>query len=129
MYYINLFQTSVPSLYPLKIFENLWFSDVSKEHRNKTLTWNGLTNSYPGSQNFQKKVKLSQKLFMLLCDSTAFYQCALYNVDKKIFATFRKFFVTFRVMGDVDNPLWCVARFVIICTIQKTWKTFLAWPT
>ena len=37
------FQTNVLFLYPLKMLENLWFSDVFRGYRNKKMAWKGLS--------------------------------------------------------------------------------------
>ena len=34
----NPFDATVPILYPLKTFENLWFSDVFRKYKEKTLS-------------------------------------------------------------------------------------------
>ena len=39
---INPFWPTVPFLYPLKMLENLWFSDIFTGYRNGTLGQNGL---------------------------------------------------------------------------------------
>ena len=36
-----LFQFNVPTIYPLKISENLWKSDVFRGYRKRKLAWNG----------------------------------------------------------------------------------------
>ena len=41
---VNPFSTNVPFLYPLKISENLRFSDVFRGYRSVTLVENGLIN-------------------------------------------------------------------------------------
>ena len=42
---LNRFQVNVIFLYPLKISENLWISDVFRGHGNRTLALNGLNSS------------------------------------------------------------------------------------
>ena len=39
---INLFHATGLFLYPLKKWENLWFSDILRRHRKRPVAWNGL---------------------------------------------------------------------------------------
>ena len=48
---IYLFLTSVPFLYPLKMSENLWFSNILRGCTNGILEWNGLMFSKFAEQN------------------------------------------------------------------------------
>ena len=43
---INLSKAKVPFLYPLKISENLWFSDVCRGDTGGTLAWDGLMENF-----------------------------------------------------------------------------------
>ena len=39
----NPFHATGLFLYPLKIWENLWFSDIFRGYRKRTVAWNGLS--------------------------------------------------------------------------------------
>ena len=41
---VNPFHVNVPFLYSLKMSENLWFSDVFRGYKSRTLAWKGLNN-------------------------------------------------------------------------------------
>ena len=53
------FQVNVPFKYPLKTSDNLWFSDVLREHEKETLTWTELIQT---KQRLNKNVSLEKKL-------------------------------------------------------------------
>ena len=51
---LNLFNTTDLFWYPLKISENLWFSDVFRGYQKRSVAWNGLMSRYffPLSMHF-----------------------------------------------------------------------------
>ena len=60
---INPLQPSVAFLYPLKISENLWFSDVFRGYRKATLGCNGLNKK---SLDVHVQVKGCTRMFTIL---------------------------------------------------------------
>ena len=69
---MNPFHTSVLFLYPLKMSENLWFSDVFRRYGNGNLAWKGLIKMNPFLPS-KKSWNQSFALFSVLGIDCVFY--------------------------------------------------------
>ena len=65
---INLFNVTGFFLYPLKTWENLWFSDVFRGHRKRPVAWNGLVckTSFTLKPNLELELSIIPKILSLI---------------------------------------------------------------